>query len=124
MEFPQLAHMVLLLHLAFVLFVLAGGLLVLRWHRLAWLHLPAVAWGAVVELTGWFCPLTGLENRFRRMGGRAGYEGSFVEHYLVPLIYPPGLTPEMQFMIGVGVLIINGAIYSHLWRRVSRNRQR
>ena len=111
------ADAVLVVHLLFVLFVLLGGLLVLHWRALAWLHLPAALWGAVVELCRLQCPLTPLENALRRAAGEQGYSGSFVEQYLLPLIYPAGLTPGVQLLLGVLVLAVNGAIYGHLlWR--------
>ncbi|WPC06785.1 DUF2784 domain-containing protein [Pseudomonas benzenivorans] len=111
------ADAVLVVHLLFILFVLLGGLLVLRWRALAWLHLPAALWGAVVELFRLQCPLTPLENVLRRAAGEQGYSGSFVEQYLLPLIYPAGLTPGVQLLLGVLVLAVNGAIYGYLlWR--------
>ncbi|XKD48605.1 hypothetical protein PA7077_02913 [Pseudomonas aeruginosa] len=103
------------LHLGFILFVLFGGLLPLRWPRLAWLHLPAVAWGCAVEFLGLPCPLTPLENRLRRAAGDAGYSGGFVEHYLLPLIYPAGLTPAVQWILGAIVLLVNLIAYLYLW---------
>jgi len=110
-----LADAVLVLHLAFILFAVLGGLLVLRHPRLAWLHLPAVAWGVLIEFAGWICPLTPLENRLRIQGGEAGFSGGFINHYLVPLIYPDGLTRELQWLLGGLVLAINAAIYLRLW---------
>ena len=111
------ADAVLAVHLAFVLFVACGGLLVLRTPRLAWLHLPAVAWAAFVELSGLICPLTPLEVALRRGAGEAGYGGDFVDHYLVALLYPAGLTRELQMVIGAAVLLVNLCIYFVLWRR-------
>jgi len=116
------ADAVLAAHLAFVLFVVCGGLLVLRTPRLAWLHLPAVAWGAFVELRGSICPLTPLEVTLRRGAGEAGYGGDFIEHYLVSLIYPAGLTRELQMALGAAVLLINLIVYVILWRRRSIRR--
>ena len=112
-----LANALLLLHLAFILFVVAGGLLLVWKPRLAWLHLPAVVWGALIEFMSWVCPLTPLENHFRRLSGASGYQGGFIEHYLLPLIYPDTLTPPTQFTLGVFVLAINALIYLWLWRR-------
>ncbi|KAB2313032.1 DUF2784 domain-containing protein [Betaproteobacteria bacterium SCN2] len=112
-----LANALVLLHLAFILFVVAGGLLVARDKRLIWLHLPAAAWGALIEFMGWICPLTPLENHFRKLSGKAGYEGGFIEHYLLPLIYPETLTATVQTVLGILVLAINFLIYSWLWRR-------
>ncbi|MEM6793757.1 MAG: DUF2784 domain-containing protein [Acidobacteriota bacterium] len=99
------------LHAAFVLFVVLGGLLVWRWPRLAWLHLPAAAWGFAVEVFGWICPLTDLENVLRLRAGRAGYDGGFIEHYLIPILYPAGLTREIQWLLAALVVLINGAVY-------------
>ena len=112
------ADAVLFAHFLFVVFVVAGGLLVLRWPRLAWLHLPAAAWGVLIEFAGWLCPLTTLENRLRTAAGDAGYGGGFVEHYLLPVVYPAGLTRTDQFVLGGILLAVNGAIYGWLlWRR-------
>jgi hypothetical protein len=122
MPYRFAADAVLAAHLAFVLFVICGGLLVLRAPRLAWLHLPAVAWAAFVELSGSICPLTPLEVALRRGAGEAGYGGDFVEHYLVALIYPAVLTRELQMAIGAAVLLINLCIYFVLWRRRSNRR--
>ena len=95
-----LADAIVVLHLAFIVFALGGGALVLRWPRVAWLHLPAVAWAAYVEFTATICPLTPLENALRRRAGAAGYDGGFVEHYVIPVIYPAELTPTIQVAIG------------------------
>ncbi len=112
-----LANTLVLLHLAFILFVVAGGLLV-RWQRpIAWLHLPALVWGVLVELMGWTCPLTPLENHFRKLSGEAGYTGGFIEHYLIPLIYPETLTAAAQYLLASLVLAINLPIYLWLWQR-------
>jgi hypothetical protein len=105
------ADLVLVLHLAFVAFVVLGGLLVLRWPRFAWLHVPAVLWGAVVELTGWVCPLTPLEDVLRGSGGSATNGDDFLERLLVPLLYPDWLTREVQLVLGIGVLVLNAAVY-------------
>jgi hypothetical protein len=115
-----LAGLVLLLHLAFVAFVVAGAALVWRWPRLAWLHLPAAAWGAFVEFSGTICPLTPLENHLRALAGRPGYGEGFVEHYLVPLVYPQALTRELQFALGGVVVALNALLYALLWRRRRR----
>jgi hypothetical protein len=115
MKFHLWADMVVLLHASFVLFVLLGGLAVLRWQRLAWFHLPAVLWGAAIELGGWICPLTYLENHLRKMGGGAGYGVTFIERYLEPLLYPLGLTRHTQLVFGVSALLINLAVYTLLW---------
>ncbi len=122
MAYRVLADAVLVLHLGFILFVLLGGFLVFRWHKLAWVHVPAFLWGAGIELIGWACPLTYLEAHFRAKGGGAGTGGGFIEHYLVPLIYPenlfPGGFPRSGFIaMGVLVVLINGVIYWRLWKR-------
>lgn len=122
MSYRIAADAVLLLHLAFILFVVLGGLLVLKWPRLAWLHLPAVAWGATVEFLHLICPLTLLENRLRLAAGEQGYSGGFIEHYLLPLIYPAGLTPAIQIWLGALVLLLNLLPYGLLARRLMRRR--
>jgi hypothetical protein len=112
MIYGLLADFVLLLHLAFVLFAAAGGVLVIAWRRgLAWLHVPVVLWAAAIELGGWICPLTPLENALRRQGGDAGYPGGFIEHYVTAWLYPEGLSREVQLMLGAGVLLLNLGIY-------------
>jgi hypothetical protein len=121
MSYRLLADAVLLLHLGFILFVVFGALLLHRFPRLVWLHLPAVAWGAYAEISGTICPLTPLENRLRELGGQAGYAGSFIEHYLWPLIYPGNLTRELQIGLGLGVLLVNLIAYGW-WLRVRRFR--
>ncbi|MGZ7032016.1 MAG: DUF2784 domain-containing protein [Thermoanaerobaculia bacterium] len=105
------ATAVAILHFAFILFVAFGGLLVLRWHRLAWIHLPAAVWGAVIELKHWNCPLTNVELWLLRRAGKQGYEGGFVAHYLFAMIYPAGLTRGKEIAIGVVVLVINSIVY-------------
>ncbi len=117
MIYRLLADLLVLIHLGFVLFVVLGALLVLRWPRLAWLHLPAVAWGAWIEAVGWICPLTPLENALRHRAGEAGYRGGFIEHYLLGLLYPEGLTRDTQFVLSGIVAVINLIAYSALLRR-------
>ena len=117
--YARLADVVVLLHAAFVCFVVAGGFLVLRQPRIAWLHLPAAVWGAWIELSGWICPLTPLEVRLRRAAGQAGYTGGFIEHYLEPLLYPVGLQRSTQLVLGVLVIGLNAIIYLRLWRRIT-----
>ncbi len=119
MNYRIAADFLVLLHFCFILFVMFGGLLVLWRPRWAWLHLPAVVWGTVVEFTGWICPLTPWEQAFRRLAGQRGYEGGFIGHYLQALIYPAGLTPKIQIFLGVLVLMINLAIYFCAVRRFS-----
>jgi len=117
-----LADAVVVLHFSFILFVAAGGLLVLKYPRLMWLHLPAVGWGALIEFFGWICPLTPLENQLRSMGGEAGYPGGFIETYLTPAIYPEGLTPRHQLFIGVCAVAVNTLFYGILVHRRLRRR--
>jgi hypothetical protein len=117
MAFRLAAEAVVLIHFAFVLFVVLGGLLVLRWPRLAWFHLPAAIWGGAIELTGLICPLTPLEKFLREAGGLAAYEGGFIAHYILPVLYPAGLTRGTQVGLGVAVTLLNAAIYWAVWRR-------
>jgi hypothetical protein len=112
-----LADLLLLLHGAFVLFVVAGGLLVLRWPALAWLHLPAAVWGAAIELLGFICPLTPLEQAWRRAAGSGTYQGGFIEHYVTAALYPAGLTRSIQVVLGLLVLGLNAWVYRRVWRR-------
>ncbi len=105
------ADLILIVHLLFVLFVVFGGLLAWRWRRLVRVHLAAVIWGALVEFTGFICPLTPLEVRLRELGGEAGYAGDFIGHYLAGLLYPAGLTRSLQIGLGIAVVLINALIY-------------
>ena len=116
------ADIVLIVHLAFVLFVVLGGLLALRWPRLSWLHLPAAVWGAFVEFTGHVCPLTPLENSLLARGGEAGYSGGFIDHYIVALLYPDGLGRSTQAAIGALMIALNVVLYGVLLRRLKRAR--
>ena len=113
---PLAADALVWLHLAFIVFVILGAALLWRWPRLVLLHLPAVLWGAWVEFSGAICPLTPLENRLRALAGEGGYAGGFVEHYLLPLIYPAGLTPGFQLLLGGFVVGLNLLLYG-LWLR-------
>jgi hypothetical protein len=116
-NYQLLADFVVILHFLFILFVASGGLLALRWRWMPWLHLPAAAWGGFIELSGRICPLTPLENRLRRAAGSSGYEGDFIEHYLLPVIYPAGLTREIQLALAAVVIILNAVIYTIVWQR-------
>ena len=109
-----IANSLVIVHLLFVLFVILGGLLLFRWPRIAFVHLPAAAWGVMIELNHWICPLTPLEQSMRRAAGEEGYTGGFIDHYIIPLIYPEGLTPEIQWVLGAVVLLVNAAIYG-IW---------
>ena len=122
MIYRGLADLVLVVHLAFVAFVVLGGFLVLRYPRLAWIHLPAAIWGVLIEFAGWICPLTPLENWFRARGGEAGYGGGFIEHYLLAALYPTGLTREVQIVLGTIVVALNLAVYALVIARL-RSRQ-
>ena len=120
MVYRVLADLVVGIHLAFIAFALLGGLLVLRWPRVAWIHLPAVLWGVAVELAGWICPLTPLEQALRRASGQDGYTGGFIEHHLEPILYPSVLNRELQLALAVLLLGVNLAIYAAVWRVVRR----
>ncbi len=114
------ADAVLVGHLLFIAFVLLGALLALRWRWMAWLHVPALAWAVFVEATGRVCPLTPLENALRIRAGEAGYAGGFVEHYLLGIVYPEGLTRGIQWLLAAVVLIVNASLYGWLWYRIGR----
>lgn len=113
-----LADVVVVVHAAFVMFATLGGLLALRWRWIPWIHLPAVAWGGFVELTGRVCPLTPLENRLRDAAGGATYDVDFVERYLVPIVYPPDLTRTVQVVLAALLIVVNVAAYAWVWHRV------
>jgi hypothetical protein len=115
--YAVLANLTVVGHLAFVAFVVLGGLLALRWPRVVWIHLPCAAWGALVEVAGWICPLTPLEQTFRERAGEGTYGTSFLEHYLIPLLYPGALTREIQLGLGAGVVVLNAVIYAVVWRK-------
>jgi hypothetical protein len=123
MLYQFLATMVLLLHLGFILFVVAGAAFVVRRRRLLPVHLAAVAWGIAIEVMGATCPLTALENRLRLLAGTAGYAGGFVDHYLVGLIYPSGLTRGMQWLLAAAVLAQNAVLYVRILRGARAGRR-
>jgi hypothetical protein len=112
-----LADFVVLVHFAFVLFIVFGGLLVLRWPWVIWAHVPSAIWGALISFFGWICPLTPLENWLRERAGEVGYEGGFVENYILPLLYPGRLTRPFQVGLGIFVLLVNSVIYAVIVRR-------
>ncbi len=109
-----LADLVIVLHLGFIVFAALGGLLLFKWPRIAWFHLPAVIWGAITEFMGIICPLTPLEIWLRQLAGADPYQGGFISHYLAPLIYPPGLTPSTQWLLGGILVTLNVLIYGWL----------
>ncbi len=119
-----LADGVVLVHLGFVLFVLGGGCLVLRWRRLQWLHLPAFLWAAWVEFADWYCPLTVLEDWLRQRGGEAAYHSDFIEHYVSIVLYPDLLTRRMEIVLGVFVLALNFILYAWIWSHGPKPRRR
>ena len=113
-----LADAVLVLHLLFILFVVCGALLTLRWTWMVWIHVPAMLWGAATEFFQLICPLTPLENSLRAAAGSSAYEGGFIQHYLQPLIYPPELSTDMQWLLGTLLITFNVILYSYLWLRL------
>ena len=117
MVYHALADLVLVLHLAFIVFVLAGGLLALCWRRAPLVHLPAALWGVFVEVSGGVCPLTPLENMLRGAAGDSAHAGGFIEHHLVSIIYPAALTHPTQILLASLVVLVNGIVYSLVWRR-------
>jgi hypothetical protein len=122
MPYTLLADLALILHAVFILFAVFGGVLVLWRPGLAWLHIPCAMWGVAIELLGWVCPLTYLENELRIAAENGGYTGGFIEHYLLPMVYPPGLTPGTQVVLGLAVLLINVVIYTLAWSRLRARR--
>ncbi len=121
--YRHLADALVVFHLGFVAFVVTGGLLVLRWRRVMWLHLPAAAWGVFVEFSGWICPLTPLENQLRESAGELAYRGTFVDHYIKPVLYPEGLTRQDQFAYGTLFFLVNAACYATIIYRRRKARR-
>ncbi len=117
MSYRLMADIVVVIHFAFTIFVLLGGILAIWWRKVVWLHIPAAVWGALIEFAGWICPLTPLENRLRLKGGEAGYPGGFVEEYILPVIYPAGLTREIQIILGILVITVNLVIYWKIFHK-------
>jgi len=109
------ADIIVILHFAFVVFVLLGGVLLLWWRKLVWIHLPAVIWGIMIEFTGWICPLTPYENKFRQQAGLEMYDGDFVMRYIMPVLYPEDLTRSLQVAFGLVVLVINVICYYYVF---------
>ena len=120
--FRLLADTIVVVHLGFVLFVVFGGLLVVRWPRMAWLHIPSAAWGIAVECADWICPLTPIENVLRERAGLAAYQGDFVEQYVLPLLYPGQLTRGTQLLLGGFALAVNALVYWYWWIKSRRRR--
>ena len=123
MAYRILADLVVGVHALFVVFVVAGGLLALRWAWVAAVHLPAAVWGALIEFRGWICPLTPLEKSLRAAAGEAGYRGGFIEHYLLPALYPSGLTRGVQLVLGASVIVVNLLVYGVVLVRATRERR-
>ena len=122
MPYKFLADLVLLIHFTFILFVVFGAFAVLKWRRIIYYHIPAALWGAVIEISGWGCPLTPLEIELRVRAGSGFYTGSFINHYLTPIVYPPGLTQPLQYYLAAGLIIINGAAYYIIWKKLRESR--
>jgi hypothetical protein len=122
MTYRLFADLIVVAHVAFVLFVLFGGLLALRWRGMALIHIPCAVWGVLIEARGWICPLTPLENHLRRLAGEAGYSGGFIEHYVMPLLYPAGLNRTIQWIMALTVIVLNLAVYALVWSRWRRTR--
>ena len=122
MWYRAAADLVLVTHFTFVLFVILGGVLVVRWPRLGWVHVPVALYGAVIEFLGFVCPLTPLEIWLRHRGGEAGYAGGFIEHYITATLYPAGLTRRIQVVLGIGVLLVNAIAYAVVIRRTRASR--
>jgi len=118
------ADSVVLIHFSFILFVIFGGFLVIKWRKLIWLHLPAAFWGAMIEFFGWICPLTILENKLRQGSEQGAYSTGFIEHYIIPLIYPAGLTRDIQLLLGVVVVIINLFVYIVIVKKIKGGQER
>lgn len=118
-----LADAVLVIHLLFIVFAVAGAWAALRWRFLVWVHLPCALWAAAIEFGGWICPLTPLEVFLRRCAGQVGYTGGFIQHYLIPIIYPHDLTREIQIGLGIGVLVVNLVAYTLVVRKIRSQRR-
>lgn len=115
------ADIIVIVHLGFIVFVALGGILVIKWHKIAFLHLPCALWGVLIAFGGWICPLTPLEMHFRQLAGIAGYDGGFIDHYVMPIVYPAGLTRGMQIAFGVIILAVNLFVYARVL--VNRTKQ-
>lgn len=124
MPYGFLTDFIIAFHLAFIVWVLFGAFLVLKWRRLAWVHVPSVLWGMSTEFFGLWCPLTPLENWLRAQSGRTGYETSFIEYHVMPIVYPAELTRELQMILGATVLVINGLVYGLILRKRAKGHAR
>lgn len=124
MPYKLAADLLVLIHFGFIIFVVLGGLLVFRWPKLAWAHIPAACWGAWIEFTHGVCPLTPLEQMLRLQAGAQSYDGSFIDHYIVPLIYPPGFDADTATLLGLAVLTLNLTVYGVLIYRRKRTGKR
>ena len=120
MVYRLISDLIVITHFAFIIFVITGALIALKWKRIILLHIPAVIWGAVVEYSGWICPLTPWENYFRDLAGERVYRGDFIGNYLLPVIYPPALTDEIQIVLGSTVIIVNVLLYGIFIYRITR----
>ncbi len=118
MPYKFFADVVLLIHFTFILFVVFGGFTVLKWRRILYYHIPVALWGAAIEVGGWVCPLTTLEIELRVRAGSGFYTGGFIDYYLIPIVYPPGLTRQVQYYLAAGVIIINAAAYYLVWKKL------
>ena len=118
------ADLLVLIHFAFIVFVVFGGIMVLKWGRVAILHIPCALWGALIEFSGWICPLTPLEHTLREAAGETAYSGGFIDHYIMPLVYPAGLTRGMQVSLGIIVLVVNLLVYGLVIFRRKNGRAR
>ena len=125
MLYRILADFAVMTHLAFILFAVLGALLVFRWRRWAWIHVPAAAWAALISFAGWVCPLTPLENWLRERGGEIAYRSGFIDHYIIPVIYPDAdfLTRRMQIILGLSLLFVNLGIYGRIVRRIVKGKR-
>lgn len=123
MLFLIAADLMVVLHLGFIGFIVIGGFLVLRWRWVLFLHVPAAVWGALIEFKGWLCPLTPLEQQLRQASGQTGYTGGFIEHYILPIVYPSNLTREVQIVLGTFVVVINVAIYGWMIAQHRRSKK-
>ena len=122
MLYGLLANAVVIVHVGFVAFVVFGGILAWRWRRIAWIHVPTLLYGATIEFVGWVCPLTPLENHFRRLAGQSGYAGGFIEHYIIPVLYPTDWTIRLRVVLGTFVLVVNALAYGVYFWRIAKAR--